>query len=63
MKALAARRRDTDDLRLLIAQLGLVSPEHVVEVCARVFPLEPLPDRALLILADLFDEAWHTPPT
>lgn len=56
MKAMAARRRDTDDLRLLIDHLGLTAPNQVVAVCERVFPDEPLPERAWLVLADLFDE-------
>lgn len=56
MKMMAARRRDIEDLRLLVAQLGLTSPAQVIEVCARVFPDEPLRDRARLVLADLFDE-------
>jgi Nucleotidyltransferase of unknown function (DUF6036) len=56
MKTMAARRRDTEDLRLLVGLLGLTTPEQVVEVCARVFPDESLPDRAKLVLADLFEE-------
>jgi predicted nucleotidyltransferase len=56
MKAMAARRRDIDDLRLLVGRLGLTTPEQVVAVCTRVFPDEPLPDRARLLLADLFEE-------
>lgn len=56
MKAMAARRRDTDDLRLLIGRLGLTTPDQVIAVCTRVFPDESLPDRALLLLEDLFDE-------
>ncbi len=56
MKALASRRRDADDLRLLIERLGLRSVDEVVEVCERVFPRERLPDRARLLLEDLFAE-------
>lgn len=56
MKAMAARRRDVGDLRLLVAKLGLTQPDEVVAVCARVFPDEQLPARALLILADLFEQ-------
>lgn len=55
MKAIAARRRDVDDLRLLVERLGLTSPDQVLEVCRRVFPDEPLRDRALLAIEDLFD--------
>lgn len=56
MKAMAARRRDTDDLRVLVDRLGLTTPQQVVEVCTRVFPDEALPERAHLVLADLFEE-------
>ena len=56
MKAIAARRRDIDDLRTLIGVLGLTTVDQVVAICSRIFPDEPLPDRALLALADLFDE-------
>jgi hypothetical protein len=54
MEAMAARRRDTDDLRLLVGVLGLKSPEQVVAVCAQVFPDGALPDR------DLFEEIKRT---
>ncbi len=57
MKAIAARRRDIDDLRLLIERLGLTGPEQVVELCRHVFPDESLPDRARLILDELFEES------
>lgn len=56
MKVMAARRRDLEDLQLLVGLLGLTSVEQVVEVCTRVFPAEPLRDRALLVLGDLFGE-------
>jgi hypothetical protein len=56
MKTLAARRRDTEDLRFLVLHLGLTSPEQVIEVCTRVFPDEPPPDRARLVLEDVFEE-------
>jgi predicted nucleotidyltransferase len=38
MKALAARRRDVDDLRMLVGLLNLTSPEQVIAVCGRVSP-------------------------
>lgn len=56
MKAMASRRRDGGDLRLLVDRLGLTTPAQVVAVCRRVFPDEALPDRAHLILEDLFAE-------
>lgn len=63
MKVLAARRRDTEDLQVLVDHLALTSAQQVVEICTRVFPLEPLPDRAQLILADLFPENGAPPPS
>ena len=55
MKTLAARRRDTDDLRVLVQLLGLTSAQQVVDVCRRVFPDEELPNRSRLVLEDLFE--------
>jgi hypothetical protein len=55
MKVLAARRRDIDDIQMLVRHLGHSSVDEVVAVCGRVFPDEPIPARALLILEDLFD--------
>ena len=55
MKVLAARRRDGDDIGFLIRRLGLVSVDQVLAVCAEVFPDEPVPERARLILEDVFD--------
>jgi hypothetical protein len=60
MKVLAARRRDGDDIRFLIRRLGLTSVGQVLAVCAEVFPDEPVPDRARLILEDALEEA-HVP--
>ena len=57
MKVLAARRRDSDDVRFLIRHLGLASVDQVLSVCAEVFPDEPVPDRARLIVEDALDEA------
>jgi hypothetical protein len=50
MKAVAARRRDIDDLRILVGVLQLTTAQQVVAICARVFPDEQLPDRTHLIL-------------
>ena len=52
MKVLAARRRDGDDIRFLIRRLGLASIDQVLAVCAEVFPEEPIPERARLVLED-----------
>jgi hypothetical protein len=55
MKVLAARRRDGDDIRFLVQRLNLASVDQVLAVCAEVFPDEPVPDRARLILEDTFE--------
>ena len=47
MKTIAARRRDTDDVRPLVGLLDLTSSEQVIAMCSRVFPDEPLSDRAV----------------
>lgn len=54
MKALAARTRDIDDLRLLADIIGVDSAETALEVCAEFFPDENLPARAAAILEELF---------
>lgn len=56
MKVLAARRRDAEDIGYLVKRLGLVSAEEVLAVCAAVFPDEPVPDRARLVLEDVFEQ-------
>jgi hypothetical protein len=56
MKTLAARRRDVDDIRVLTKSLGLTRPDEVFAVCAEVFPDEPVPDRARLVLEDVFGQ-------
>ena len=55
MKVLAARRRDADDIRFLVKHLQLSSVEQVLAVCADVFADEGVPDRARLILEDIFN--------
>jgi hypothetical protein len=54
MKVLAARRRDVEDISHLVKQLELSSVREVLEISSAVFPDEPVPDRARLILEDLF---------
>ncbi|MGF1647245.1 MAG: DUF6036 family nucleotidyltransferase [Kineosporiaceae bacterium] len=56
MKVLAARRRDAEDISLLVRHLGLATSGAVLALCASVFPEEPVPDRARLLLEDLFGE-------
>lgn len=57
MKVLAARRRDADDMRFLAKHLHLGGAEDVLALCAEIFPEEPVPDRARLILEDVFEES------
>jgi hypothetical protein len=57
MKVLAARRRDGDDIRFLIDRLSLASVDQVLAICAEVFPDQPVPDRARLILEDALEVA------
>jgi hypothetical protein len=54
MKVLAARRRDFEDIRLLVGHLGLTSAAEVLELCAEIFPDEEVPARARLVLEDSF---------
>lgn len=53
MKVLAARRRDTEDIKFLVQHLGLATVNEVLRLCAEVFPDEPVPDRARLVLEDI----------
>jgi len=53
MKVLAARRRDTADIRVLVDRLGLTSADEVLALCGEIFPAEPVPDRARLLIEDL----------
>lgn len=57
MKVLAARRRDAGDIGLLVQHLGLTTTDEVLRVCADVFPDEPVPDRARLVLEDILEGA------
>jgi predicted nucleotidyltransferase len=54
MKVLAARRRDADDVKVLVKHLGLTSAEQVLAICADVFPDEPVPERAVPIVEEAF---------
>ena len=54
MKALAARRyADMDDIALLATRLGISTPDAIEELCARVYPDEPLTGRAKLVVSDV----------
>lgn len=54
MKALAARTRDVDDLRLLADMIGVDSAEAALRICAEFFPDEEIPPRSSAVLTDLF---------
>lgn len=54
MKCLASRREDEDDIRLLIAHLGLSTSAQVLGVVERYYPPERLPKRLEFILSDIF---------
>lgn len=56
MKVLAARRRDAEDIAILVKHLGLSNPQDVLALCAEIFPAEPVPDRARLVLDDVFGQ-------
>lgn len=55
MKLHAARgRRDTDDIEVLIARCGLRSVEDAIELYEAHYRVDPLPERALAKLRQLF---------
>jgi hypothetical protein len=54
MKALAARTRDVDDLRLLSAIIGVESADEALRICADFYPDEPVPQRSIAVLRELF---------
>jgi hypothetical protein len=54
MKALAARTRDVDDLRLLAEMIGVDSAATAVQICRDFFPDEDIPPRTAAVLQELF---------
>jgi hypothetical protein len=54
MKALAARTRDIDDLRLLAGIVGVESADAALQICANLYPDEPLSPRSAAVLRELF---------
>jgi len=54
MKALAARTRDIDDLRLPAEMIGVDSAATAVRICAESFPEEGIPPRSAAVLQELF---------
>ncbi len=54
MKALAARTRDIDDLRVLADIIGVESADQALQACADFYPDEPVPQRSAAVLQELF---------
>jgi hypothetical protein len=54
MKALAARTRDIDDLRVLAEIIGVESAGAAAQICAEFYPDEIVPPRSAAILPELF---------
>jgi hypothetical protein len=54
MKALAARTRDIDDLRLLGEMIEVESAEAALQICAEFFLDEVIPTRSAAVLRELF---------
>jgi predicted nucleotidyltransferase len=55
MKALAARLRDIDDLRLLAGMVGVRSSTDALRICTDFFPDEQVSQRSAAVLRELFD--------
>ena len=54
MKALSARTRDIDDLRLLAEIIGVDSAATALQICAEFFPDEVVSPRSSAVLQELF---------
>ena len=54
MKALAARTRDIDDLRLLAGMIGIETADAAIQICSDFYPDEPIPPRTDAALRELF---------
>ena len=54
MKALAARTRDVDDLRVLAGVIGVESAEAALQICEDFYPGEPVSQRSKAVLRELF---------
>jgi hypothetical protein len=54
MKALAARTRDIDDLKLLAGMIDIRSAEAALRICSSFYPDEPIPPRTDAVLRELF---------
>jgi hypothetical protein len=55
-----ARRGLVADVRFLVRRLRLSSPEQVLSLVVEVFPEERLPERARLILEEVFEGTADT---
>jgi hypothetical protein len=55
MKALAARPRDTEDLRTLAGLARVSTVEEAVRLCRDFYPDEALSPRALAVLEEFFE--------
>ena len=55
MKALAARARDVDDLRLLADIAGIESADDAIQICADFYPDESISQRSIAVLRELFN--------
>jgi len=56
LKARAARAQDLSDLRIIADELALDTSEEVVAIVDRFFPDDPLSERAMAAVEDLFGE-------
>ena len=54
MKALAARTRDIDDLKLLAGMIGIETSEAALQICSDFYPEEPIPPRTEAVMRELF---------
>jgi hypothetical protein len=54
MKALAARTRDIDDIRVLAGMIGVDSVEAALQVCRDFFPDDVPSPRTVAVLEELF---------
>jgi hypothetical protein len=54
MKALAARTRDIDDLRVLADIIGVESANEALQICTDFYPDEQVPERSAAVLQELF---------
>jgi len=54
MKALAARTRDVDDLRVLAEIIGVESADAALQICAEFYPDVAVSPRSAAILQELF---------